>query len=103
MAEILLPIIPHLDDYECLICASVAFKPVRLACGHLFCVRFVFSSHSLVYDPQLGIMRQMSRETSEKRESKLPGVPGGNRATGRSKYVSSLELLRPSHDTISLS
>ncbi|KZT42794.1 hypothetical protein SISSUDRAFT_998572 [Sistotremastrum suecicum HHB10207 ss-3] len=39
MAEILLPIIPHLDDYECLICASVAFKPVRLACGHLFCVR----------------------------------------------------------------
>jgi hypothetical protein len=28
-----------LDDYACLICTSIAFKPIRLACGHLFCVR----------------------------------------------------------------
>ncbi|KAJ7856706.1 SPX domain-containing protein [Mycena olivaceomarginata] len=35
----LLPIIPSLDDYECLICTSIAFKPIRLSCGHLFCVR----------------------------------------------------------------
>lgn len=39
IGEILLPIIPHLDDYSCLICTSIAFKPIRLACGHLFCVR----------------------------------------------------------------
>ena len=39
IGEILLPIIPHIDDYECLICTSIAFKPIRLACGHLFCVR----------------------------------------------------------------
>ncbi|KAJ3569146.1 hypothetical protein NP233_g5238 [Leucocoprinus birnbaumii] len=39
IGETLLPIIPHLDDYSCLICTSIAFKPIRLDCGHLFCVR----------------------------------------------------------------
>lgn len=39
IGETLLPIIPHLDDYSCLICMSIAFKPIRLNCGHLFCVR----------------------------------------------------------------
>ncbi|KAG5645958.1 hypothetical protein DXG03_004750 [Asterophora parasitica] len=39
IGETLLPIIPHLDDYACLICTSIAFKPIRLNCGHLFCVR----------------------------------------------------------------
>ncbi|KAJ7198829.1 hypothetical protein GGX14DRAFT_665350 [Mycena pura] len=35
----LLPVIPSLEDYSCVICTSIAFKPVRLSCGHLFCVR----------------------------------------------------------------
>jgi len=39
LSEILLPILPHLPDYECLICTSLAFKPIRLDCGHFFCVR----------------------------------------------------------------
>lgn len=39
IGEILLPVIPHLDDYSCLICTGIAFKPIRLNCGHLFCVR----------------------------------------------------------------
>ncbi|KAI5116690.1 hypothetical protein M0805_007511 [Coniferiporia weirii] len=39
IGETLLPLIPHLDDYSCLICTSIAFKPIRLSCGHLFCVR----------------------------------------------------------------
>ncbi|OAX41840.1 hypothetical protein K503DRAFT_734845 [Rhizopogon vinicolor AM-OR11-026] len=39
IGEILLPIVPHVDDYSCLICTSLAFKPIRLSCGHLFCVR----------------------------------------------------------------
>ena len=29
MTETLLPIIPHLEDYSCLICTDVAFKPIR--------------------------------------------------------------------------
>ncbi|GAA5953397.1 hypothetical protein JCM10213_000209, partial [Rhodosporidiobolus nylandii] len=33
----LLPIIPALEDYECSICGDVAFKPIRLSCGHKFC------------------------------------------------------------------
>ncbi|GBE85794.1 hypothetical protein SCP_0803160 [Sparassis crispa] len=39
VGEQILPIIPHVDDYSCLICTSIAFKPIRLQCGHLFCVR----------------------------------------------------------------
>ncbi|KAF7324866.1 hypothetical protein MKEN_00528700 [Mycena kentingensis (nom. inval.)] len=35
----LLPVIPSLEDYACLICTSIAFKPIRLRCSHLFCVR----------------------------------------------------------------
>ncbi|KIM56562.1 hypothetical protein SCLCIDRAFT_1220249 [Scleroderma citrinum Foug A] len=39
IGEVLLPVVPHIDDYSCLICTSIAFKPVKLDCGHLFCVR----------------------------------------------------------------
>ena len=39
IGEILLPVVPHVDDYSCIICTSIAFKPIRLACGHFFCVR----------------------------------------------------------------
>ncbi|KWU44571.1 hypothetical protein RHOSPDRAFT_29176 [Rhodotorula sp. JG-1b] len=35
----LLPVIPTIEDYECLICGDIAFKPIRLNCGHRFCVR----------------------------------------------------------------
>ncbi|KAF9652502.1 hypothetical protein BDM02DRAFT_3089024 [Thelephora ganbajun] len=39
IGETILPIIPHVDDYSCVICTGIAFKPIRLSCGHLFCVR----------------------------------------------------------------
>ncbi|KAI9637719.1 uncharacterized protein MKK02DRAFT_43647 [Dioszegia hungarica] len=39
LTDTLLPILPSLDDYACLICTSIAFKPIRLSCKHLFCVR----------------------------------------------------------------
>ncbi|KAF9479813.1 hypothetical protein BDN70DRAFT_878342 [Pholiota conissans] len=39
LGETLLPIVPSVEDYACLICTSLAFKPIRLRCGHLFCVR----------------------------------------------------------------
>ncbi|KII85587.1 hypothetical protein PLICRDRAFT_321995 [Plicaturopsis crispa FD-325 SS-3] len=39
IGETLLPLVPHIDDYACLICTSLAYTPVRLFCGHLFCVR----------------------------------------------------------------
>ncbi|ODV83189.1 hypothetical protein CANARDRAFT_9765 [[Candida] arabinofermentans NRRL YB-2248] len=39
VAQRILNIIPQIDDYTCPICCSVAFKPIRLDCGHLFCVR----------------------------------------------------------------
>ncbi|KAF8686458.1 SPX domain [Rhizoctonia solani] len=39
LTQTLLPVLPSLEDYSCLICTSIAFKPIRLSCGHLFCVR----------------------------------------------------------------
>lgn len=44
IGENILPIIPHVDDYSCIICTSIAFKPIRLSCGHLFCVRQVHAT-----------------------------------------------------------
>ena len=41
IGDVVLPIVPHIDDYSCVICTSIAFKPIRLSCGHLFCVRQV--------------------------------------------------------------
>ncbi|KAB5591041.1 RING finger protein [Ceratobasidium theobromae] len=39
LTKTLLPVLPSLDDYSCLICTGIAFKPIRLSCRHLFCVR----------------------------------------------------------------
>ncbi|KAG0006051.1 hypothetical protein BGZ80_010760 [Entomortierella chlamydospora] len=35
----LISVIPQPDDYACPICMSVAWKPIRLRCKHVFCVR----------------------------------------------------------------
>ncbi|KAF9537327.1 hypothetical protein EC957_008474 [Mortierella hygrophila] len=35
----LLSIIPQPDDYACPICMGIAWKPIRLNCSHVFCVR----------------------------------------------------------------
>ncbi|KAI8140701.1 SPX domain-containing protein [Fennellomyces sp. T-0311] len=35
----LLTIIPQPDDYLCPVCMVVAWRPIRLSCGHVFCVR----------------------------------------------------------------
>ncbi|CAK9441744.1 uncharacterized protein LODBEIA_P56120 [Lodderomyces beijingensis] len=35
----ILQLIPQIDDYSCPICMTIAFKPIRLSCGHVFCVR----------------------------------------------------------------
>jgi len=39
LTEALLPVIPIIEDYECVICTSIAYIPIRLPCQHLFCVR----------------------------------------------------------------
>lgn len=39
VARNLLSVVPQLDDYECPICTGITVKPVRLSCGHVFCVR----------------------------------------------------------------
>ena len=39
ISEELLQIIPQLNDYLCPVCFTVSYKPVRLGCGHVFCIR----------------------------------------------------------------
>jgi len=39
ISQSLLSIIPQLDDYLCPICAMISYKPVRLRCNHIFCIR----------------------------------------------------------------
>lgn len=39
MTNALLPILPSIDDYSCLVCMSIAYHPIRLRCHHLFCIR----------------------------------------------------------------
>jgi SPX domain len=74
--ETLLTVIPRLDDYACLICTSIAFKPIRLGCGHLFCVRCVVRLSMLVYIPIDHIPSQMSCENAEKSSRKMSHVSG---------------------------
>lgn len=35
----LLPVVPQLDDYLCPVCFSISYRPIRLRCGHVFCIR----------------------------------------------------------------
>ena len=35
----LLPIVPQINDYLCPVCFGISFKPVRLRCNHIFCIR----------------------------------------------------------------
>jgi len=39
ITQILLPIIPSIDDFSCPICSEIAWKPIRLICSHIFCLR----------------------------------------------------------------
>jgi E3 ubiquitin-protein ligase BAH len=39
ISEEILQIIPQLSDYICPVCFSVTYKPVRLSCNHVFCIR----------------------------------------------------------------
>ncbi|KAI8887421.1 hypothetical protein K501DRAFT_321442 [Backusella circina FSU 941] len=35
----LITLVPQPDDYACPVCMSVAWRPIRLDCNHIFCVR----------------------------------------------------------------
>lgn len=39
ISERLLPVTPQIDDFLCPICMSLTYKPIRLDCNHIFCVR----------------------------------------------------------------
>ncbi|KAM5430857.1 putative RING-type E3 ubiquitin transferase [Microsporum canis] len=39
ISEQILVVVPQLDDYLCPVCFTISFKPVRLKCSHVFCIR----------------------------------------------------------------
>ncbi|KAI7872403.1 SPX domain-containing protein [Spinellus fusiger] len=39
ITERFITIIPQPDDYSCPVCMNIAWRPIRLICGHVFCVR----------------------------------------------------------------
>jgi E3 ubiquitin-protein ligase BAH len=39
ISEEVLNVIPQLNDYLCPICFTISWRPIRLRCGHLFCIR----------------------------------------------------------------
>ncbi|KAK2011258.1 hypothetical protein LZ32DRAFT_606631 [Colletotrichum eremochloae] len=41
MSTDLVSIVPQISDYLCPICFAIAYRPVRLACRHVFCIRCI--------------------------------------------------------------
>lgn len=33
--------VPQLNDYLCPVCFAIAYRPVRLSCQHVFCIRCI--------------------------------------------------------------
>ncbi|KAK2045158.1 hypothetical protein LZ31DRAFT_496072 [Colletotrichum somersetense] len=41
MSTDLVSVVPQISDYLCPICFAIAYRPVRLACRHVFCIRCI--------------------------------------------------------------
>lgn len=39
ISEKVLAVVPQLSDYLCPVCFNISYKPIRLRCGHVFCIR----------------------------------------------------------------
>jgi E3 ubiquitin-protein ligase BAH len=39
VATDILSVVPQLDDFLCPICSELAWRPVRLRCQHIYCIR----------------------------------------------------------------
>lgn len=39
VSQDILNLVPQVDDYLCPICFSIAWRPIRLRCKHIFCIR----------------------------------------------------------------
>ncbi|KAF9081118.1 hypothetical protein BGX23_001289 [Mortierella sp. AD031] len=69
----LVSIIPQPDDYACPICMSVAWKPIRLNCKHVFCVRCLIKAQR----------KRMEIKEKRKESSKEQAVEEMEALTGR--------------------
>lgn len=49
--DMLLPIIPQIGDYSCLICGDLACRPILLDCVHRFCIRCLVKMQKRGQDP----------------------------------------------------
>lgn len=43
LSQELVSVVPQVNDYLCPVCFAVAYRPVRLDCQHIFCMRCVIN------------------------------------------------------------
>ena len=41
MSKQLVSVVPQINDYLCPVCFAIAYRPVRLQCKHVFCIRCI--------------------------------------------------------------
>ncbi|KAI9243843.1 hypothetical protein BY458DRAFT_530113, partial [Sporodiniella umbellata] len=41
----IITIVPQPEDYDCPVCFTIAWRPIRLECNHVFCVRCLIKAH----------------------------------------------------------
>ena len=71
--EKLLQIVPQLNDYLCPVCFSISFKPIRLRCNHVFCIRCLIVMQRAKQDHCPLCREDVVMEASAGTYSPLPG------------------------------
>ncbi|KAI1955626.1 2-oxoglutarate dehydrogenase complex E2 component [Ophidiomyces ophidiicola] len=74
LSQEILSVIPQIHDYLCPICFNVAFKPVRLRCGHVFCIRCLVIMQRAQQDHCALCRREVVMEATSAILLKISGV-----------------------------
>lgn len=72
ISEQILVVVPQLDDYLCPVCFNISFKPVRLKCSHVFCIRCLVIMQRAQRDHCPMCRAEVVMEATSSRSSPLP-------------------------------
>lgn len=72
ISEQILVVVPQLDDYLCPVCFTISFKPVRLRCSHVFCIRCLVVMQRQQQDHCPMCRAEVVMEATSSRSSPLP-------------------------------
>ena len=74
-------------DYNCLICTSIAYIPIRLSCTHIFCVRCLVKVSFRAYPNSPPVYICQIWPDAETWARRMPFMPCTNRSPCKSSYV----------------